>query len=129
VIHEVVIGLGSNINPETHLEEAIKELAQRFHISRKSKWSRTKPVGITNQPDFLNGALLLETDLEQKTLKHELQDIENKMGRDRSLPKNGPRVIDLDIVIWNKKVVDKDYYKRDFIRKGVAEILPEMGSE
>ena len=124
--HEVVIGLGSNINPETHLEKAVKELTSRFHVSRKSSWSRTKPLGITDQPDFLNGALLMETDLEQKALKHELQEIENRMGRDRSLPKNGPRVIDLDIVVWNKKIVDEDYYKRDFLRRGVAEILPDL---
>ena len=121
-----MIGLGSNINPETHLEEAVKELTSRFHVSRQSSWSRTKPLGITDQPDFLNGALLMETDLEQKALKHELQEIENRMGRDRSLPKNGPRIIDLDIVVWNKKIVDEDYYKRDFIRRGVAEILPDL---
>ena len=124
--HEVVIGLGSNINPESHLETAVKELTSRFQVSRKSSLSWTKPLGITNQPDFLNGALLIETDLEQKDLKIELQEIENSMGRDRSLPKDGPRVIDLDIVVWNKKVVDEDYYKRDFIRKGVEEILPDL---
>ena len=121
-----MIGLGSNINPETHLEKAVKELKSRFHVSRQSSWSRTKPLGIKDQPDFLNGALLMVTDLEQKALKHELQEIENRMGRDRSLPKNGPRVIDLDIVVWNKKIVDEDYYKRDFIRQGVAEILPDL---
>jgi 2-amino-4-hydroxy-6-hydroxymethyldihydropteridine diphosphokinase len=126
VAHKVVIGLGSNINPETHLEKAVKELKSRFHVSRQSSWSRTKPLGITDQPDFLNGALLMETNLEQNALKHELQEIENRMGRDRSLPKNGPRVIDLDIVVWNKKIVDEDYYKRDFIRRGVAEILPDL---
>jgi len=48
------------------------------------------------------------------------------MGRDRSLPKFGPRTIDLDILIWNKKVVDEDYYKRDFLRKGVEEIIPDL---
>jgi 2-amino-4-hydroxy-6-hydroxymethyldihydropteridine diphosphokinase len=48
------------------------------------------------------------------------------MGRDRSLPKSGPRVIDLDILIWNREVVDEDYYERDFLRKGVAEILPDF---
>ena len=124
--HEVVIGLGSNINPETHLDKAVKELTSRFRVSRLSSWSQTKPLGITDQPNFLNGALLMETDLEQKALKHELQEIENRMGRDRSLPKNGPRVIDLDILVWDKKIVDEDYYKRDFIRQEVAEILPDL---
>ena len=124
--HEAVIGLGSNINPETHIEEAVKELKSRFRVSRQSSWIRTKPLGIKEQPDFLNGVLLMETVLEQKDLKQELQKIENRMGRDRSLPKNGPRVIDLDIVVWNKKIVDEDFYERDFLRRGIAEILPDL---
>ena len=117
--HEVVIGLGSNIDPEANLEQAVLELKSRFKVSKRSKWTRTKPIGIQDQPDFYNGALLLETELEQKSLKKELKRIEDILGRDRSLPKFGPRTIDLDILIWNKKVVDEDYYARDFLRKGV----------
>ena len=124
--HEVVIGLGSNINPEANLEQAVKELKARFKVSKQSQWTRTKPIGIQDQPDFYNGALLMETDLEQKSLNLELKRIEDILGRDRSLPKFGPRTIDLDILIWDKKVVDKDYYERDFLRKGVEEIIPEI---
>jgi len=126
MVHEVVIGLGSNIRPETHLELAVKELESRFSVSRRSSWSRTEPVGIKDQPDFFNGAVLLKTNLEQNALKRMLREIEDQMGRDRSLPKSGPRVIDLDILIWNREVVDEDYYERDFLRKGVAEILPDF---
>ena len=126
MVHEVVIGLGSNIRPETHLELAVKELESRFIVSRRSSWSRTEPVGITDQPDFFNGAVLLKTNLEQNALKRMLREIEDQMGRDRNLPKSGPRVIDLDILIWNREVVDEDYYERDFLRKGVAEILPDF---
>ena len=68
----------------------------------------------------------METELEQQSLKKELKQIEDILGRDRSLPKFGPRTIDLDILIWNKKVVDKDYYERDFLRKGVEEIIPNL---
>ena len=124
--HEVVIGLGSNIDPEANLEQAVQELKSRFKVSKRSQWTRTKPFGIQDQPDFYNGALLLETELEQQSLKKELKRIEDIMGRDRSLPKFGPRTIDLDILIWNKKVVDEDYYKRDFLRKGVEEIIPDL---
>ena len=80
----------------------------------------------SRQPDFYNGALLMETELEQQSLKMELKRIEDILGRDRSLPKFGPRTIDLDILIWNKKVVDEDYYERDFLRKGVEEIIPDL---
>ena len=124
--HEVVIGLGSNIDPEANLEQAVQELESRFKVSKRSQWTRTKPIGIHDQPDFYNGALLMETELEQQSLKKELKRIEDIMGRDRSLPKFGPRTIDLDILIWNKKVVDEDFYERDFLRKGVEEILPDL---
>ncbi len=124
--HEVVIGLGSNINPEANLEQAVLELKSRFKVSKRSQWTRTKPIGIQDQPDFYNGALLMETELEQQSLKKELKRIEDILGRDRSLPKFGPRTIDLDILIWNKEVVDEDYYERDFLRKGVEEIIPDL---
>ena len=124
--HEVVIGLGSNIDPEVNLEQAVQELKSRFKVSKRSQWTRTKPIGIQDQPDFYNGALLMETELEQQSLKQELKRIEDILGRDRSLPKFGPRTIDLDILIWNKKVVDEDYYERDFLRKGVEEIIPDL---
>ena len=124
--HEVVIGLGSNIDPEANLEQAVLELKSRFKVSKRSKWTRTKPIGIQDQPDFYNGALLMETELEQQSLKKELKRIEDILGRDRSLPKFGPRTIDLDILIWNKKVADEDYYERDFLRKGVEEIIPDL---
>ena len=124
--HKVVIGLGSNIDPEANLEQAVLELKSRFKVSKRSQWTRTKPIGIQDQPDFYNGALLMETELEQQSLKKELKRIEDILGRDRSLPKFGPRTIDLDILIWNKKVVDEDYYERDFLRKGVEEIISDL---
>ena len=124
--HEVVIGLGSNIDPEANLEQAVQELKSRFKVSKRSQWPRTKPIGIQHHPDLFNGALLMETELEQQSLKKELKRIEDILGRDRSLPKFGPRTIDLDILIWNKKVVDEDYYERDFLRKGVEENIPDL---
>ena len=124
--HEVVIGLGSNIDPEANLKQAVLELKSRFKVSKRSQWTRSKPIGISDQPDFYNGALLMETELEQQNLKKELKRIGDILGRDRSLPKFGPRTIDLDILIWNKKVVDEDYYERDFLRKGVEEIIPDL---
>ena len=124
--HEVVIGLGSNIDPEANLEQAVQELKSRFKVSKLSQWIRTKPIGIQDQPDFYNGALLMETELEQQSLKKELKQIEDILGRDRSLPKFGPRTIDLDILIWNKEVVDQDFYEREFLRKGVEEIIPDL---
>ena len=124
--NEVVIGLGSNIDPETHLEQAVYELGSRFSLIKKSTWRRTTPIGIRNQPDFINGALLLRTELEQKLLKDALHEIEDQLGRDRSQSRLGPRVIDLDIVVWNGEIVDEDYYERKFLRESISQILPEL---
>ena len=127
--NEVVIGLGSNIEPEENLELAVVALKSKFKVSKMSRWIRTKPFGILDQPDFFNGVLIMVTELGIESLKQELKSIEDLMGRDRSKPKFGPRIIDLDILIWNGKVIDKDYYDRDFLRKGVEEILPDFESK
>ena len=128
ITNEVVIALGSNIDPEENLKLAVVELKSKFKVLKQSQWIRTKPIGIQDQPDFFNGALLLETKMNLESLKKELKSVEDLMGRDRSLPKFGPRVIDLDILIWNGKVIDDDYYERNFLRKGVEEILPDFES-
>ena len=127
--NEVVIALGSNIEPEENLELAVVALKSKFKVSKMSRWIRTKPFGILDQPDFFNGVLIMVTELGIESLKQELKSIEDLMGRDRSKPKFGPRIIDLDILIWNGKVIDKDYYDRDFLRKGVEEILPDFESK
>ncbi|HKI88902.1 MAG TPA: 2-amino-4-hydroxy-6-hydroxymethyldihydropteridine diphosphokinase, partial [Draconibacterium sp.] len=64
----------------------------------------------------------ITTSFNRKTLTRELKKIEDELGRDRTVPKFGPRTIDLDIVVWNGKIVDKDYYTRDFLQKNVQEI-------
>ncbi len=126
--NKVVIALGSNIEPEENLELAVVELKSRFKVSKRSRWLRTKPIGILDQPDFYNGVLIMVTELGMESLKQELKSVEDLMGRDRSKPKFGPRIIDLDILIWNGEVIDNDYYDRDFLRKGVEEILPDFES-
>ena len=126
--NKVVIALGSNINPDTNLALAVVEIKSRFKFLKLSRWIQTKPIGIQDQPNFFNGTLLMETELGLDNLKLELKSIEDFMGRDRNLPKFGPRVIDLDILIWNGKVVDDDFYERDFLRKGVEQILPDFES-
>ena len=129
ITNEVVIALGSNIEPEENLELAVVALKSKFKVSKRSRWIQTKPIGILDQPDFFNGVLIMVTKLGIESLKQELKSIEDLMGRDRSKPKFGPRIIDLDILIWNGKVIDKDYYDRDFLRKGVEEILPDFESK
>jgi 2-amino-4-hydroxy-6-hydroxymethyldihydropteridine diphosphokinase len=117
-----VIGIGSNINSEENISKMLEVLGKEVKILKVSSLLKTKPIGIEHQPDFTNGAVKIQTDLNRKRLNHLLKSIEDRLGRDRSASKFGPRTIDLDIVVWNGKIVDEDYYTRDFLQKSVQEI-------
>lgn len=123
---KVVIGLGSNLKPEINTREAIDLLSEIVIPISLSTFIYTKPIGIKDQPTFLNGALLGLTDYKFKDLKMKLKKIEDKLKRDRNAPKYGPRTIDLDILLWSGKIVDKDVYKRSFLKNSIKEILPDF---
>src|SRR5262245_20398342 len=94
-----IIGLGSNIDPQKNILAARKLLAQEFRILKESSFIRTKPIGYTEQDDFINGSVYLETSLDRPALKQKLKDLEGKLGREVSSIKFGPRTIDLDIIV------------------------------
>ena len=118
-MNKVIIGIGSNIEADSNIAKMLEILRQKVNVIKVSPMIRTKPIGIVDQPDYTNGAVKIETDLERPALDNLLKAIEDDMGRDRSGPKFGPRCIDLDIVVWNGEIVDQDYYTRDFIRSSV----------
>ncbi len=118
-----IIGIGSNIEAEENIRTMLGILKTRVEVLKVSAMLKTKPVGIIDQADFTNGAVKIKTELEQEELKQLLKSIEDEMGRDRSQSKYGPRCIDLDIVVWNGRIVDEDYYTRDFLQKNVKEII------
>lgn len=117
-----VVGLGSNISPQKNISRAFSFLQREFEVLKETKPIRTSPVGITDQPDFFNAVVLLQTSLNMNELIALLKRAEDDMGRDRSRPKFGPREIDLDVIIWNDEVVDKDFYERDFLQKMVEQL-------
>lgn len=121
-MNDCIIGIGSNINPENNIHESLALLEQQVEIIAISTWVKTAPIGITNQDYFINGAVRIRTTLSQDRLFNYLKKIEDKLGRDRTLPKFGPRTIDLDIVVWNKIIIDNDYYTRDFMKNAVNEL-------
>lgn len=121
-MNECIIGIGSNIAPETNIPAMLRLLSEEVEIRNVSEMIRTKPIGITEQNDYTNGAVLIRTSMDIQTLKKALKKLEDKMGRDRSEKKFGPRNIDLDILIWNNTVVDQDYYTRDFLRNAASEL-------
>src|SRR5690554_4452876 len=126
--NEVVVGMGSNIAPEQNVEQALVFLRKQFEVLAVSALERTAPIGIKEQADFLNGAVLLRTDMNLSELEPWLKQLEDEMGRDRTVARFGPRVIDLDVVVWNGRVVDPDFFKRDFLQRAVAQLLGEQFS-
>jgi 2-amino-4-hydroxy-6-hydroxymethyldihydropteridine diphosphokinase len=134
------IGFGSNLSSEwgdreANLREAIRRMGQLGEVRAVSSFFDTAPVGYTEQPRFLNGAMLLETVLEPLALMRELLTIERAMGRDRAAaPPKGPRVIDLDLLLTGDVVMNRDgltlphpaMAERRFVLEPLAEIAPEM---
>lgn len=101
------ITLGSNIDPAANLQAAVTMLREQVVVVAVSPVYRTAPVGKTDQPAFLNAAVLAETPLSAPGLKSLiLQPIENALGRVRGADKNAPRTIDLDIALFNYDVLD-----------------------
>lgn len=121
-LNDCIIGVGSNIDPEKNIQAALDILKLETDVKGISTWVTTTPIGITTQNDFVNGAIKINTSKTRKELKSYLKNLENRLGRNRTLPKFGPRVIDLDIVVWNDEIIDDDYYTRDFVRNAVNEL-------
>jgi len=120
--HECIVGIGSNINPEPNIAAALYFLRQEQEFVSVSSLIKTSPIGIPDQPDFLNGAAKILTTMEIADFKSYLKNIEDRLKRDRKAPKYGPRTIDLDIVIWDGEIIDPDYFCRDFLKTAVDEI-------
>jgi 2-amino-4-hydroxy-6-hydroxymethyldihydropteridine diphosphokinase len=121
--HVCIIGIGSNIDPEENIAKVLAILRKETDLISESQFIRTMPVGIENQPDFLNGAVKVLTGEEMNVFNFYLKSLEDRLHRDRSAPKYGPRVIDLDLVAWDGEILDPDYYKRDYLKKVVDEVM------
>ncbi len=125
-MNQVIIGVGSNIEPDKNICLARDIIKANFYWLSETLPIKTKAIGDANAADYLNCCYFIETKLKRSELKKELVDIEDQLGRIRNTDITQSRTIDLDIVIWNKKVVDEDFYSRDFLRKAVLELLPEL---
>jgi len=134
------IALGSNLasvwgdRTETLLE-AVRRVGSLGRVEQVSSFFETEPVGYLDQPPFLNGALLLETELSPALLLEGLLAIEKKMGRDRSnATAKGPRVIDLDLLLFGDMVLrtaeltlpHPALEERRFVLEPLVEIAPAM---
>ena len=126
-MNTAILGLGSNIEPQKNIHLAKKILSEKFKVLNESKFVSTKPVGIVDQPDFINGALLVQTQADYDELRSCLKDIECQLGRSHDSVKSyGPRTMDIDILVWNDTVIDRDFYEREFVKNFVLELSPAV---
>ncbi|MEY4538957.1 MAG: 2-amino-4-hydroxy-6-hydroxymethyldihydropteridine diphosphokinase [Bacteroidota bacterium] len=135
VLKTVYLLLGSNLgNRKGILDKAIELLSQKVGtIVSQSKDYETKPWGVTNQPDFLNLAISIHTNLKPLEILEQTQSIENQLGRVRK-EKWGARLIDIDIMFYGDEIIDDPNLKvphplmqeRDFALNPLAEIAPDF---
>jgi 2-amino-4-hydroxy-6-hydroxymethyldihydropteridine diphosphokinase len=138
--HLAAVGLGSNLpspagSPEQTLEAAMSDLAAAGTIVGRSSLYRTDPVGLADQPAFVNAAVTFTTALDPEALLDFLLATERRYGRDRRTAKpNGPRTLDLDLLLVDDLIVNTPQLtvphpalaKRRFVLAPLAEIAPNL---
>ena len=120
------ISLGSNINRKKNIFRAASMLDEQFEECGFSSVYRTKPVGLKEQEDFFNAIIVVRTQKTFGEVKKMLREIENALGRKRGPIKSGPRTIDLDLLVWNKKQSDEDAGK-EYNLHGLKDVFEQWG--
>lgn len=131
------IGLGSNLaDPLAQVHQAFDELADlpdsRF-VARSPVY-RSRPLGPSGQPDYINAVAAVETALSPRTLLARLQQIEHAHGRQRGGPRWGPRELDLDILLYGQlqqsgpelTIPHPELARRNFVVVPLHDILPAL---
>ncbi len=132
---KAVVALGSNLDdPEAQVRRGFDELDRlpQTRVTARSFLHHTKPVGYADQPDFVNACALVETGLTPRALLEGLLAIEKRHGRVRDIP-NGPRTLDLDIVLYGDSVVHEPgltiphprAHDRPFVLAPLLEVWPD----
>jgi len=127
------LGLGSNLGDrKQNLIQALELMSQEIEIEELSSIYETEPVGFTQQPLFLNAACRISTELNPEALLELVKNIEYKLDRRPSFP-NAPRPIDIDILLYDDRVVNSPiltiphprFAERAFVLIPLAEIAAE----
>lgn len=130
----VYIGIGSNLgNRERNCLQAVALLTENnITVTKQSSMRETEPWGVKGQPRFINVAIEAETDLAPFRLLEKLKDIEKEMGR-KETHRWGPRIIDLDILLYDDLVINTSeltiphplMHEREFVLLPLSEIAPD----
>jgi len=127
--HQACLLLGSNIEPEQNIPQAVILLRDKLTILRISSVWETASVDCC-YPDFLNMAVLVSTSLNASQLKERvLRPLEAQMGRVRTADKNASRPIDVDIILFDSKLLDPSLWQRVHQATPVAELFPDLRSD
>ena len=126
------IGIGSNLGNRTeNCIAALEEISNFTIIKSVSSFYETEPLGVEDQPEFINAVAKVSTLLSPLNLLNSLKEVEKQLGRDRT-ERWGPRVIDLDLLIYEDFVLEsqeltiphKELHKRRFVLEPLSEIEP-----
>ena len=125
------VGVGANLGDRRGTIEAAVALLEG--VVAVSELRETDPVGVIDQPAFLNGALAIETELSARELLDRLLDIERRLGRERR-ERWGPRTIDLDLLLYGGETIDEPgltvphprLHERSFALEPLAELDPDL---
>jgi 2-amino-4-hydroxy-6-hydroxymethyldihydropteridine diphosphokinase len=130
----VYLSLGSNLGDrEAHLRDALHGLEDELTIRQASSLFRTDPVGVTEQPEFVNLVVEADTDLEPLQLLQQVKRVEQAVGR-RPTFRWGPRVVDIDILLYDDLVLEtpeltiphREMTRRAFVLLPLAQIAPQL---
>jgi 2-amino-4-hydroxy-6-hydroxymethyldihydropteridine diphosphokinase len=136
-VTRVYIGVGSNMDdPVRQVRKAVDALRAVGQIVVVSSLYRTAPWGKTDQPEFVNAAVALDTELRPRSLLHALKWLERELGRDEHSERWGPRRIDFDILAYGDEQIDEGdlivphprLHERAFALVPLAEIAPSYAS-
>jgi 2-amino-4-hydroxy-6-hydroxymethyldihydropteridine diphosphokinase len=128
-VHPTCLLLGSNIQPEKNLSLGVAWLRPIVNIVRLSSVWETFPVGCVGS-NYLNLAMLITTSLKAGELKEQcLLPLEARLGRVRSADKNAPRPIDIDILLFDGRLLDAHLFLYAYKAVPVAELLPDYRSD
>jgi 2-amino-4-hydroxy-6-hydroxymethyldihydropteridine diphosphokinase len=131
------VGLGANLGPkEVTILRAVDLLGAEdgIDVVELSQLRETEPVGVVDQPDFLNGAVALETTLSPWELLDVMLKIEQQLGRTRDVEHWGPRTIDLDLLVYGDVSMDEPglhiphprLHERRFALEPLVDLEPEL---
>ena len=135
---QVILAVGSNMGtPKNNIDQAIQSLKTLGTVQEVAPYIISKPEGYAKQADFVNTVLVIQTDAKPMELLQQVKQLEKQLGRTPTFP-NGPRVIDIDILFYDDKIIFEDspeytlfiphprIAEREFVLKPLSYIRPDF---